>query len=202
MIINSQALGLFGVLFFSALGAWGLWKQTLFIWKERSGQSVSIVNFSFGFSYFAVGFIYSLEKNLLALTLHTVGRMLCHLPILAGLYKFKDITRNEKILSILFFLGIGITCFMPSADLSFLIYSLGSVLTYAAQPLEIFRNRNSGTVEIKLHAIYFGSSIFWTIYGFAVNDFILKTTSIPNIFISILIIALCLKYRKQIQTTT
>ena len=193
---NAVTIGFFGTLFFSVLGAWGLWKQNAAIWKIRSGRSVSISYFSFYFSYFVVGFIYGLNKSLLALILHTGGRILFHIPILIGLWKFKRFTRGEKLLSSLFFIGIVLTCLLPVKDHSFFVYSVGSVIAYLAQPIEIFKNKDSGTVETKLHLIYLGSSTFWTIYGFATDDWVLKMTTPPIILIALLTIALCIKYRR------
>lgn len=192
---NAITLGFLGTMFFSVLGAWGLWKQNSAIWRNKSGMSVSISYFSFYFAYFASGFIYGLDKKSLALILHCGGRMLFHVPILIGLWKFKKFTRNEKCLSVLFFVGILLTLLLPIKNSSFLVYSVGGILAYIAQPIEIFKNKDSGTVEAKLHLIYLGSSIFWTIYGFATDDLVLKLTVPPNIIIALITIAFCNKYK-------
>ncbi|MBI3274008.1 MAG: hypothetical protein HYZ69_02595 [Candidatus Colwellbacteria bacterium] len=181
-------------MFFSVLGAWGLWKQNFAIWKNKSGRSVSISHFSFSLGYFLSGFTWGLEKNSLALILHCGGRAFFHVPILVGLWKFKGFTRSEKILSGLFLAGIFVTILMSVKEASFLIYSIGSILAYFTQPVEIFRNKYAGTVEPGLHWIYFGNGTFWTIYGFATNDPVLEWTVPPNVVIALVTIALCYKY--------
>lgn len=183
---------------FSILGAWGLWLQNLSVWKNKSGKSVSVSYFSFFIAYFLSGLIYGLDKGLLALTIHCIGRLTFGIPILIGLWKFKIFTLQEKILCYLFWGGIAISLWFSIKEQAFMLYSVGSIFAYLLQAIEIFKNKDSGRVVSKLHWVYFGSASFWTIYGFANNDLVLKATSPPNILIALLIIVLCHKYKKPI----
>lgn len=192
---NVATIGFLGIMFFSLLGAWGLWKQNLAIWMAQSGKSVSVSYFSFYLAYFLSGFAYGLDRNSLALILHCGGRAVSHIPILIGLWKFKGLTRNEKFFSLLFFGGILLTPLLSAEEFSFFAYSVGGIFLYIAQPLEIYRNKDSGTVEPKLHYIYFGSATFWTIYGFATHDLVLEWTVPSNMVIALVTIALCHRYK-------
>src|SRR3989344_964880 len=118
------------------------------------------------------------------------------MPIMAGLLRFKKFTISEKFFCLLFLIGIIPALFFPIKELIFFIYSVITIATYVAQPIEIFRNKNSGTVEPKLHFIYLGSAIFWVIYGFVINDTVLKLTIMPHVGIALTTALLCYKYKQ------
>ncbi|MEK9157602.1 MAG: hypothetical protein AAB638_00230, partial [Patescibacteria group bacterium] len=163
---NLTTLSLFGTLFFSALGAWALYKQNQTIWKAKSGKSVSATYLSFFFSFYLVSFAYGSEKYLLALMIHSGGRVLSHIPILIGVWKFKKINRIENVLSLVFIAGAISTFFLINKDFSFLVYAIGAILAYLAQPIEIFVKKDAGKVDVRVHWAYFASAFFWSIYGF------------------------------------
>ena len=150
---------------------------------------------SFSLAYFVAGFMYGLNAGLKMLIFHCAGRITFHIPILIGLWKYKGFARSDKLLSTVFLSAALITYFPYIMKIMFLMFSVGNVLAYLAQPWEIFWNKSKGTVEPKLHLVYCASSTFWSIYGFTLNDPVLKVSVPPNILISILVIALCLKYK-------
>ena len=52
---NAVTVGLCGIIFFTFLGSWALWRQNQKIWASKSGESVSIAWLSyFGCCYVAI----------------------------------------------------------------------------------------------------------------------------------------------------
>lgn len=193
---NLITLSFLGTIFFSALGAWALYKQNQIIWRAKSGRSVSATYLSFFFSFYLVSLAYGSEKYLLALVIHSGGRVLSHLPILIGIWKFNKINWIEKVLALVFLAGAVSTFALTSKDFSFLLYSIGAVVAYLAQPIEILVKKDAGKVDVRVHLAYFASASFWSIYGFVTNDWVLKITSPPSMLIALIIVTLCLKHKK------
>lgn len=186
-----------GTMIFSVWGNWGLWKQNQAIWHHKSGKSVSVNYFTFNLAYFLAGFVYGFSSSYITMIIHCLGRFIFHIPILIGLWKFKGFKYSEYFFLALFLFLVVLSIFPQFKALVFLIYSLGMIGTYVLQPLEIFQNKDAGTVEPELHMIYFGSGLSWTMYGFATGDLILILTTPVSMLISVVTIIFCYKYKAQ-----
>ena len=192
---NAASVGFVGTLVFTVVEAWGLLQQNKAIWRSRSGRSVSVTWFSyFAALSFAYG-VYALTIGSIALVFNGFVLALFHAPIIVGLWKFKGFSRVEKFLGACFLAAMAVTILTPAKDWFVLLFSFGSIVSYLAQPLEIWRRKSSGVVEIRLLAVYFVSTSFWVLYAFAVGNWVLRITCPAYLVILGATIALWFRYR-------
>lgn len=193
---NALTVGFVGVLLFSFVEGWGVWQQNKTIWKSKSGESVSVIWFTYSTALFGVVFIYGLSTKSIALTFNGLLLTLLYIPLVVGLWKFKGFTKIEKICSA-FFLAIAIACvFVPYKDWFFLIFTAGNILFSFTQPYEIWKNKSSGVIEIKFLTVFLASTIFWMTYAYASHDWVLKIISPAYLVILSVTIILWFKYRR------
>ena len=194
--LNALTISAIATLFFTTIQAWGLLKQNKLIWREKSGEAVSITWFTcFGFM-FAVIFIYGIEINAGALMYNGL-LALFHIPVLIGLAKFKGFTLKQRLIFAACVLAVLIMILFPIKDEIFLTFSFISVVSLVMQPLEMWRSKSAGVVEIKLIKIYTAATAFWVIYAYSVGNWVMKITTPSALVVLIITIALWLKYRRE-----
>src|SRR3989338_6477810 len=94
---NPLFLGALGTMFFTMLQAYGIWKQGRRVWESCSGAGVSATFFGYAMFYFLAFLVYGAERWSIAMTINGCLGFL-HIPIIAGLHRFKGFTRRERIL--------------------------------------------------------------------------------------------------------
>ncbi|MDO8556858.1 MAG: hypothetical protein Q7R98_00110 [Candidatus Jorgensenbacteria bacterium] len=94
---NELFISAVATVIFTVLQGYGVLMQGRRIWRERSGESISVTFFSYATFYFLAFLVYGAEKWSIAMVFNGVLGFV-HIPILAGLLKFKGFTRNEWIL--------------------------------------------------------------------------------------------------------
>ena len=193
---SARGIGAFGTIVFVFIGAWGLLEQNRKIWKYRSGASVSIPMYIFFASFTATTWIYGHERGRIPLIVSGIVRGAAHIPILIGLWKFKSFTALDIALAFGLALATVAMAFLPYKDVAYFLFSLGCMVISVMQPIEIWQKKDAGVVDVKLIIIYFLSSIFWTMYGFARDDWAIKYISPEFLVIWIVTIVLWFKYRR------
>lgn len=171
---NLATIGFSGTIFFTLVSAWGLWQQAGKIWRNKSGQSVSVFWFSYNLFLFTANVIYGFSLNSTVLIFNGTLSGLMHIPILIGLAKFKGLKRQEKLAFPLYAVLLLLMIVLSQKEIIYLLFSGGNVLALAAQPYEIMKKKNSGMVEVNLLAIYLTSTIFWVIYAFTIKSLALE----------------------------
>jgi len=162
--LNALTVIFFITLIFTFFQAYALHKQNQKIVKNKSGLSVSFVFFCYyGFSALAV-IIYGWQKLSLALMINGLLGFII-LAIITNLLRFKKIPLGEKLSGLASIVVLPLIIFAPQKDLLFLIF--GSIINLALllQILEIWRNRNSGTVHPGQTIVSLFSNTFWLIYA-------------------------------------
>ncbi len=193
---NALTIGFLGAVFFTLVEAWGVWQQNRAIWKNQSGESVSVIWFSYFAALLAVVFIYGIAIKSILLILNGLLISILHIPILVGLWRFKGFTKTEKVMCACFLAAVVAMVIAPFKDWFFLLFTAGNILFSLNQPYEIWKNKNSGVVEIKLLAVYLASTLFWLIYGFAIGDWVLQIVN-PAYMVTLTITVLVwFKYRR------
>ena len=167
---NLVTIGFLGTIFFTFFESWGYYHQAIMIWKNRSGQSVSIIAFAYLATVFASLLIYGLSTGRIAAIFNGGVLAILHLPILVGLWKFKGYSRLEKFSAVGLISVLVAMVILPYKGEFFLAICFGSLVTLVAQPLEIINNRSAGDVEPKLYVMLVISTSFWIIYAYAIND--------------------------------
>lgn len=192
---NAVTIGLIGTVVFTFLEIWGMWEQNATIWRQKSGLSVPVTWMCNSTGLFAAALAYGLASHSFALFFNGV-LLFFHFPILVGLWKFKGFTYKERAFACLFLILCLAAAILPISDWIFLFFLIGGLGFSVLAPYEIWRNKNSGAVEIKLLVTILFCQIFWTVYAFAISDWVLRLTA-PAFFVTFsLTIFLWFKYRQ------
>ncbi len=192
---NAVVVGSFGAIIFTFIEGWGLWKQNQAIWRGKSGESVSVSWFSYFLFALAAFFFYGIHIHGIAAMFNGVALTLVHIPILLGLWKYKGFAKWEKVQFFCLALMVPAMAFLPWKNEVFTIVSVGIIYSLATQPLELWKTKKTGAVEIKLLVVYTLSTAFWVIYAFAINEWVLEILTSVNLFLLGLATLLWFKYR-------
>jgi len=193
---NALTIGFIGTLIFSFAEGWGVWQQNKAIWKNKSGESVSVIWFTYFTALFGIVFIYGLSTKSIALAFNGFLLTPLYIPLVVGLWKFKGFTKVEKICSACFLAAVIACVLVPYKDWFFLIFTVGNIFFSFTQPYEIWKNKSSGVVEIKLLVVFLASTIFWVTYAYASHDWVLEIITPCYLVIISLTTILWFKYRK------
>jgi len=177
------------ILITTAVGVWGMTKQTWTIWSRRSGRSVSVILFSYATVYMSAGIIYGFQIGSLALV--------CDLPwviltvvALAGLWWYKGFRWYEYVLATLFCGAVVAMFMLPYREWFYLAFCIGNVVALATQPWEMAREGTRGSVDRRfLWALLFTCAV-WVVYGFAIGDLIVPLSNVAYGLIVIVTIIL------------
>ena len=193
---NAVTVGLCGIIFFTFLGSWALWRQNQKIWASKSGESVSIAWLSYFGCFHVAIFIYGLSIKSIALIINGSVRAPLHVPILIGLYRFKGFNQKDGLLLAGLVVALTVMTMTPIKDHFFLWFTVGSLVFIAMLPIEIWRSKTTGVVEIRLPLVMISATSFWAAYGFAIDDWVIKSTSLIYFAVLGVTIALWVRYRR------
>ena len=185
------------VILLGMIGTWGLWRQRNNIVRNKSGHAVSRIAFLYMTFHFSVMTVYGFSIPDAPLVINGLLRFLFHLPILAGLQKYKGFTRNEKRLALVLAAMLVLVIRVSFKQEFFLIENFGAMFIAVAQPLEIWREKNSGVVEIRLVLIYLCTAFAWVFYGLLINDWAVWLTSAGFFAVWVVTAGLWRKYRQK-----
>lgn len=167
---NSTTVGSVGVFIFIFVEGWGLWKQSGTIWLEKSGTSVSFRWFTFIGAYFGATIPYGIYHESIAMTASAVVTTVLHIPIIVGLMKYKDLDISEIIQSVLYLLMIPVIILTEEKEFFYTLFSFGTIYALATQPLELYKTKDPGAVDIRLIAVYVVSTLFWIVFAFSIKS--------------------------------
>ena len=165
---------------FTVFQSWGLWKQDETVRTRQSGASIAVLPFAYIGCVFLAFSYYGIAIGSAAATFNGLLGLL-HVRVLASLWRFKRFTRAETILVAGFPLMIVAMIVVPSRGTLLLVLMGGSLVPMAQQPLEMWRARSAGAVDIRYVAIFMTSSAFWTIYALAIGNRVLAIIN-PSAF--------------------
>ena len=157
------------------------------MWRNSSAKSVSVTTFYYTASYFVLCALYSGFQDALSGVFSGVVGALFHIPILLGLWRFKQWLWWEKFLAVLFPLMPLTMALSPPEFRSplYLLFSIGLLPALAAQPLELWRTKKVGDVGGKLLISYLCATCFWLGYTWLLED---KTLFVVQCFVSAIIL--------------
>lgn len=194
---NATTVSALGIVILTIPEIWGLWKQNRAIWTKHSGESVSIVWFSYGLYYFAACMIYDISIRSAASVFNAVALASLHIPILTGLWKFKRYTAREIQLHVLSVAMPILMLAWPQKTAMFMVFSMGAIAAMLAQPLELIATKKQGVVEIRLLVGYILPAGFFCVFGFAIGNWAFLTTSGSAMLILVWTAALWWMYRRR-----
>lgn len=166
--INLSTLVFIVTIFFTLLQAMALIKQNSKIVKNRSGESVSFIFFSYyGFSALAV-IVFGLFNHSLALTINGFLGFLA-LIIIANLLRFRKNSLLEKVIGLGSSLAIPLIILAPQKDTLFLVFGSIVMLSIFLQIVEIWKNKSTGSVHLAQTIVSLFSGSVWLTYAFIMD---------------------------------
>ncbi len=166
---NPVTLTFLLTILFTLIDGWGYKKQGETIWKNRSAESVSAITFFYeAFLCYSYA-IYAVFVGSMAILFNGLILGYSIIPIFHGMFKFKRLRKGEKICCALFSLMIPAMFFLPWKGEMFFVFMLAGLTALVAQPLEIWRNKNAGDVDIRSMIVFTLGVFFWASYGFFVG---------------------------------
>lgn len=191
LTISFLFTGLFTVFQFS-----GFYLQARLIWSSKKAESLSLPLFSLFLFYFFDFLLYGIEKNSLAMIFNGLLFVPC-ISIVAGILKYKKLLTTFDYSAMAFFgtsVPVIINSDNPDAVISILL--IFSLLAIISQFLEIKKNRQSGSIEIRLFLINFSTSVFWLAYSIGILNCPLIAFNAAALIIYGAIIVFYFKYKK------
>lgn len=182
---------------FTIIGTIFLVCQIKDIWKKKTSKAVSFVWYTSRSLIFLSYLFYGIQGNSLALIIQSSFRFPLTLIVLLGIWKFKKIKTVDKILSLVLFIIFTTLYFIPNKVFVLSVFAIIGIISALSQPLEIWRLKSCGVVNVNVIHVYNMSVIFWTIYGLIVNDWPLVVISFLNSVVYTITILLWYKYKKR-----
>ena len=172
--------------------AWGLRNQIRTIWKEESGESVSVLLFSYRTGYYSLFLPFGIYAGSIVISLNSLLAIFCAV-IVYGLSKYKSWTLYEKVIA-------GVAPLMPIAmillpwkDAMYVGFSMVLLGTALWQVVELYRAKSPGALDIRLLSIYVFASFVWLVFAYVVGNVGLMITT-PIAFSTMLATALLWVY--------
>ncbi len=193
---SAETVSFYGTIFLTLVMTWGLWQQNKAIWQNRSGKSIPVAMFSFSMFTNITVIVYGLSLKNLALLVNGFCFTIVRVFILVGLWKFKGFTKMEKFLTVGLLCVVAADIVLPHKDWFFLGFSLVGMAAALMQPIEIYKNKSAGVVSVRLLAVALLNTIFWLIYAFAIDNWVLEIINPYYLIVGIATLAFWWKYRK------
>lgn len=168
--LNLLTIGAIASCFFTILQGIGIWKQNLRVRCQKSGESVSVIFFSYSLFYFFAFMAYGIFKQSIAMTFNgTLGFV--SIPILAALWRYKRFTKIELASFAVFPLMIPAMILMEEErDILLLIFLIGVLFSIARQAYEAWESADTSTIDPVFIAIFMATNAFWLLYAIAIDN--------------------------------
>jgi len=190
---NALTISFIATAVFTVLEGWGFLMQNRSIWRNKSGESISVSLFIYFGCLFMTVILYGYYIRSMAAIFNGMLGFL-HLPILFGLWKYKGFTKLEKAASCLFPLMIPAMIFLPWKDLLMISLLFGTIIPLVMQLYEMWRAKSAGVLNARFVAILIISTAFWVVYAFAIQNWVMEVIYPLTLVILVLIFALRFRY--------
>ena len=150
-----------------------VWMQGLTIWKNRSGEAVSVTLFNFNGSAFIAFGLYGIYINGAVATINGIVTGVVHLFVIVLLCVYKPLKWWEVVVIVLCPLmppAIVLTAGTPWQQVIYIATALGIGVAMGTQPAEILWKKKTGAVDIRMYLIYVPTSIVWLGYAISLGD--------------------------------
>jgi len=185
------------VVLFAVGGAIPLARQARAIWIKKSGESVSIVWFSYTFFLAMCSCLYGTKLEDLLIQVNGMVRIFGHIPILLGLLVNKGFTKSEKLIFVLLFLYILVMLQFPLQAWQF-YFAMSLCLTVATlrQRREIVKGKSAGVVKCEILVFRILGNVVWITYALIAARWLVAIVVAINFFALMFTLLEWIKYRK------
>lgn len=168
ILTHGISISFWGTVIFSLLGAWALYRNVRKVQKEGSDGVAFEWEIMFFGMYLSLWF-YGMEEQSLALIVQWFFRVPLYMWFIWVIYK--DRRRTTSIERLVGSLVIVTTCLSPifPRTVASVLLWIGVVFV-ATQPIKMLRTGKLNGVGFEKLVVYFGSSLFWLLYGVALTS--------------------------------
>ena len=149
---NVLTVSAIATILFATLEGWAVVKQKQKILLNESGKSIANIMFILLTFVFISFIIYGIEIKSLVLIFNGI-LFLFYFSIIKGLYKYKGFSRLDKFVFLNCVFGILLMLVLKEKtekELLFFLFISASLIASVWQPLELWKEKDPGSVEIKL----------------------------------------------------
>lgn len=196
---NMATLGALGTVVFTIYQVLMLQRQNKRIWGNKSGEAVSVTTFSFMCFFLTTFALYGYYGKSFSVVFNGAAMAPFELAILVGLWKYKGYTKKEWLSVILSFMMVPSMILLPWKDEVYMVCSIGSVGGLLFQPIEIYREKKAGVIDIGLVAACLCSTVFWLVFTYYAGLMFVFSISASIFVILLAIVFLWYKYQEEEQ---
>jgi len=171
-------------------------KQNIRIVRNESGDSVNFVFISY-YTFTALAIIaYGIEVKSLALTINGFLGFLA-LIIIFNLLRFKKISLREKVFGFGSAIVLPLIIFVQVKEPLILIFGLAFGVALLFQIIEIWQNRNSGSVDPNLIGVSLFSCFFWFVYALIMGIWPMEVINFVGLLLWLILLISYLKFKPE-----
>lgn len=167
--MNAATIGFIGTVIFTLVEGGFTWRQVSGMWRAKSAEAIAPIMFIYASGSFVSAFIYGVSVGSLALMMNGL-LVMTQLPIVYGIAKFGTLQfRHWLMLACI----VVLLAIMAATDVKaefFLFGSIGTIASILSQPMEMYRLKKVGVLQVGLVWAYTVATTFWLVYSFAVRD--------------------------------
>ena len=194
--MNVLTLSAIGAVVITVFQAWSFTKQAMVIWDKKRGDSVSVMMFGYLLFHLMSFSIYGFAMKSITIMINGL-LFVCIVPIVLGLKKFKKITQLERWCVSAFSILPILMAVTPYKQTLLLCILAVLLVALACPAYEIWRNKDSGVVEVRVTIASMVSNMFWGVYAFMVWDIPLMIFNPLSFILMICTLFLWIKYRRK-----
>ena len=194
---NVATYSFLGTMLFSLLQGWALFAQNGTIRRKRSGESIAVIYFVYGFCYFAAFFVYGVAKMSIAMAVNGL-LFVPYLPILTALERWKGFSRADWLSLLAFSLMIPAIELLKGdmRDVFVLLGLFGCLVPGIFQFMELLRTKSPGAIDPRFIVAFMFSCIFWFIFGLMTGNWIFVAFNPVSFFLLGSTLVVYLKYKR------
>ena len=152
--------------------------------------------FAYFHAYFWAFIIYGLRMHSLTV-LFNAAQVIPFFLILLGVYVKRGFTLKEWEMAMGTLIVVPIMYFMnvEGSKVFLFVLLLGALPFLVRQPMEIYRKKAVGDIDVRLPYAFVVAAVFWFIYGITLRDWAITVSQLPLFVIFLTTILLYHKYR-------
>ena len=159
----------------------------------NSVESVSLKMYIYLFFLFLSFLVYGLEIKSLLLIFNGMLFLSC-IVVIYEIVKIRRLNSADRCFLLLCFMAIVMMICFSFKDIFFLIFATGGVLVLFLQIYELYKEKTTGVVEIKLLIIYFITTLFFIYYAYVIKDRVVIYLGISTLIVLFLILCFWFYY--------
>lgn len=195
---NKETLVFLVTVLFTMFQGWSLFSQGITVHRKRSGESLSVVLFIYGASYFFTFFAYGITRGSVAIMFNGLLGVPC-LVVLLSLIKFKGLSKGDRKILMVLPLMIPLAYLLRGVpqDTLVLVGLLGLLFPMLDQVREIQRTKRPGSVDPRFLLTFMAASLFWFLFGLYGGGWIFLVFNPLSFIILGATLVLYIRYKKE-----